>query len=118
MTDRRKPQVEPPLRSHRASFVAAVRLIQVPVLRQGPGDKIEFHGTHRSYAMQQKAAINATVQIVKNGPYKVSGNLPMTKQTIGTNAAGDPDTSAVRPVSLRTEREQAVLRRIAYKSRL
>jgi CDGSH-type Zn-finger protein len=39
--------------------------------------------------MRQKAAINATVQITKNGPYQVSGNLPVTRQTIGTNAAGE-----------------------------
>ena len=39
--------------------------------------------------MHPKAASNATVQIVKNGPYKVSGNLPISKQTIGTNAAGE-----------------------------
>jgi len=39
--------------------------------------------------MRQKAAINAVVQIVKNGPYSVSGNLPITKQTIGTNTAGE-----------------------------
>jgi len=39
--------------------------------------------------MHPKAAINATAQIAKNGPYKISGNLPLTKQTIGTNAAGE-----------------------------
>lgn len=32
---------------------------------------------------------NAKVQISKNGPYVVSGNLPMRKQTIGTNTAGE-----------------------------
>jgi CDGSH-type Zn-finger protein len=32
---------------------------------------------------------NAKVQISKNGPYVVSGNMPMRKQTIGTNSAGE-----------------------------
>ncbi len=31
----------------------------------------------------------AKVQIAKDGPYMVSGNLPMKKQTIGTNSAGE-----------------------------
>ena len=39
--------------------------------------------------MHPKAAIDATVQIMENGPYKVSGRLPLSKQTIGTNAAGE-----------------------------
>jgi CDGSH-type Zn-finger protein len=39
--------------------------------------------------MQPKAVINATVQVVKNGPYMVAGELPLTQQTIGTNAAGE-----------------------------
>jgi CDGSH-type Zn-finger protein len=38
--------------------------------------------------MQHKST-NAKVQISKNGPYVVSGNLPMRKQTIGTNSAGE-----------------------------
>ncbi len=32
---------------------------------------------------------NAKIQIVKNGPYLVSGNLPMRKQTVGTNSTGE-----------------------------
>jgi CDGSH-type Zn-finger protein len=32
---------------------------------------------------------NAKIQIVKDGPYLVSGNLPMTRQTIGTNSKGE-----------------------------
>jgi CDGSH-type Zn-finger protein len=32
---------------------------------------------------------NATVHIAKNGPYLVSGGLPLRKQTIGTNSAGE-----------------------------
>jgi len=39
--------------------------------------------------MPSKATINATVHVVKNGPYKVAGGLPLTQQTIGTNAAGE-----------------------------
>jgi CDGSH-type Zn-finger protein len=39
--------------------------------------------------MHPKPAIDATVQVVKNGPYKVAGNLPLTTQTIGTNVAGE-----------------------------
>jgi CDGSH-type Zn-finger protein len=39
--------------------------------------------------MQHKAAISATVQIVKNGPYKISGNLPLSRQVIGTNSGGE-----------------------------
>ena len=39
--------------------------------------------------MYPKAPIDATVQIVKDGPYKIAGNLPLTKQTIGTNAGGE-----------------------------
>ena len=31
----------------------------------------------------------AKVQIVKDGPYMVSGGLPLTTQTIGTNSAGE-----------------------------
>jgi len=37
--------------------------------------------------MQHKPT--AKVQISKNGPYVVSGELPIHKQTIGTNAAGE-----------------------------
>ena len=65
--------------------------------------------------MDPKTTTAVSVHVVTNGPYKVSGDLPLTKQTIGANAAGDPDAKAVRPVSLRTEREQAVLRWIACK---
>jgi len=39
--------------------------------------------------MEQKKPVNAKVQIVKDGPYMVSGGLPLTKQTIGTNEAGE-----------------------------
>lgn len=39
--------------------------------------------------MHPNTALNTTVQIVSDGPYMVSGNLPMTEQTIGTNSAGD-----------------------------
>ena len=39
--------------------------------------------------MPTKKPTAAKVQIVKNGPYLVSGSLPLQKQTIGTNAAGE-----------------------------
>jgi CDGSH-type Zn-finger protein len=39
--------------------------------------------------MSAQKAPNAQVQIAKDGPYMVSGNLPITKQTIGANAAGE-----------------------------
>jgi CDGSH-type Zn-finger protein len=39
--------------------------------------------------MQPKKPTRAKVQIVKNGPYMVSGALPLQKQTIGTNPAGE-----------------------------
>lgn len=39
--------------------------------------------------MSQKKSVPAKIQITKNGPYLVTGELPMTKQTIGTNAAGE-----------------------------
>jgi CDGSH-type Zn-finger protein len=32
---------------------------------------------------------NAQVEIARNGPYRVSGNLPLSKQAIGTNASGE-----------------------------
>ena len=32
---------------------------------------------------------NAQVEIARNGPYRVSGNLPLNKQVIGTNAAAE-----------------------------
>ncbi|HMD75582.1 MAG TPA: CDGSH iron-sulfur domain-containing protein, partial [Steroidobacteraceae bacterium] len=39
--------------------------------------------------MQTKKPTVVKVQIVKNGPYLVSGALPLQKQTIGANAAGE-----------------------------
>jgi CDGSH-type Zn-finger protein len=39
--------------------------------------------------MNPQKPTNAKVQIVKNGPYMVSGNLSLNKQTIGTNTAGE-----------------------------
>lgn len=35
------------------------------------------------------AAKAATVKITRNGPYVVSGHLPLSKETIGTDAAGE-----------------------------
>jgi CDGSH-type Zn-finger protein len=39
--------------------------------------------------MSTQKASAAKIQIAKNGPYMVSGDLPLKKQTIGTNAAGE-----------------------------
>jgi CDGSH-type Zn-finger protein len=39
--------------------------------------------------MPSKPAASAQVEIVKNGPYRVSGHLPLSKLTIGTNTAGE-----------------------------
>jgi CDGSH-type Zn-finger protein len=39
--------------------------------------------------MNPQKTANAKVQIVKDGPYMVSGNLPMNRQTIGTNSEGE-----------------------------
>jgi CDGSH-type Zn-finger protein len=39
--------------------------------------------------MHSKTITGTHVQIVADGPYMVSGNLPLTRQTIGTNAAGE-----------------------------
>jgi len=39
--------------------------------------------------MSALRASNGKVQIAKDGPYMVSGALPLNKQTIGTNAAGE-----------------------------
>src|SRR5271170_2325247 len=39
--------------------------------------------------MSTQKASSAKVQIAKDGPYLVSGGLPMSKQTIGTNSAGE-----------------------------
>ncbi len=39
--------------------------------------------------MSTQKTAGARVQIVKDGPYMVSGGLPLKKQTIGTNSAGE-----------------------------
>jgi len=39
--------------------------------------------------MDKKPHVAAKVQVTKNGPYGVSGNLPLAKEVIGTNGAGD-----------------------------
>lgn len=39
--------------------------------------------------MSANKAPGAKVQVTKNGPYAVTGGLPLRKQTIGTNAAGE-----------------------------
>jgi CDGSH-type Zn-finger protein len=39
--------------------------------------------------MHAKKPTSARVEITKDGPYTVSGDLPLNKQTIGANAAGE-----------------------------
>ena len=39
--------------------------------------------------MNEKIAVPARVQITANGPYKVSGGLPLAREVIGTNADGE-----------------------------
>lgn len=39
--------------------------------------------------MSKPGASSAKVQITEDGPYMVSGNLPMRRQTIGANSAGE-----------------------------
>ena len=39
--------------------------------------------------MNQLKSTHAKIQISKDGPYLVKGDLPLAKQTIGTNAAGE-----------------------------
>jgi CDGSH-type Zn-finger protein len=39
--------------------------------------------------MHPQNPTSAQVKIAKNGPYMVSGNLPLSKQIIGTNSAGE-----------------------------
>lgn len=39
--------------------------------------------------MHAQKSKGATVRITKDGPYLVSGNLPLAKQTIGTSASGE-----------------------------
>jgi CDGSH-type Zn-finger protein len=39
--------------------------------------------------MHEKKPDDAKVQISENGPYVVTGGLPLTRQTIGVNAAGE-----------------------------
>ena len=38
--------------------------------------------------MNGESAKNVTVEVVRDGPYQVSGKLPLTTQTIGTDASG------------------------------
>jgi len=39
--------------------------------------------------MSAQKTSSAKVQVTKDGPYMVTGNLPLSKQTIGTNSAGE-----------------------------
>jgi CDGSH-type Zn-finger protein len=39
--------------------------------------------------MHERKQDNAKIQISKDGPYVVTGGLPLTRQTIGVNAAGE-----------------------------
>src|ERR1700694_5356661 len=50
---------------------------------------VEIKLRNRGRQMSTQKASNAKVQIAKDGPYMVSGGLPMSKQTIGSNSAGE-----------------------------
>ncbi|MBN9424595.1 MAG: CDGSH iron-sulfur domain-containing protein, partial [Candidatus Accumulibacter sp.] len=39
--------------------------------------------------MTASKPLRATLRVVENGPYLVSGGLPLNKEIIGTNAAGE-----------------------------
>ena len=39
--------------------------------------------------MDEKPVAAAKVQITKNGPYRVSGNLPLSQEVIGADTAGE-----------------------------
>jgi len=39
--------------------------------------------------MSKKSAVVGKIQITKNGPYEVSGSVPLSNEVIGANAAGD-----------------------------
>ena len=39
--------------------------------------------------MDEKPVAAAKVQITKNGPYRISGNLPLSQEVIGANTAGE-----------------------------
>ncbi len=70
--------------------------------------------------MNKSKPASAKVQITKDGPYLVSGALPLSRQTIGTNSGGESvEWKAGHRVSragelcivpLRSQREEAVLR--------
>ena len=61
------------------------------------------------------------VVIIKNGPYRVSGAVPLSKQIIGVNAEGESETwqqghvypraGGLLALPLRPLAEQALLRR-------
>jgi CDGSH-type Zn-finger protein len=50
---------------------------------------VEIKARNWRQQMSTQRASNAKVQIAKDGPYIVSGGLPMSKQTIGTNSEGE-----------------------------
>ena len=59
--------------------------------------------------MHQNTTANAKVQIVKDGPYMVSGHLPLSKQSIGTNAAGE-SVKWVQGTAIATQAQYALCR--------
>ena len=54
---------------------------------------------------------DAKVEIMKNGPYVVSGNVPMSKQIIGTNKKGESETWEEGEKYPQEEKYAAVTRR-------
>lgn len=59
--------------------------------------------------MHQKVTSDAQVRIVTDGPYLVTGNLPLTKQTIGTNSTGESVEWVAGPV-IPTPKQYALCR--------
>ena len=71
-----------------------------------------------------KSRVEVKVLVSRNGPYLVSGDIPLARQTIGSDAQGESQTweegdayprrASLRAVPLRPLQDQAVLRRHAH----
>jgi CDGSH-type Zn-finger protein len=59
--------------------------------------------------MHPKTTANVKLQIVKDGPYMASGHLPLSKQSIGTNAAGE-SVKWVQGPAIATQAQYALCR--------
>jgi CDGSH-type Zn-finger protein len=63
--------------------------IRPPIRTPEPLDSINTTDATGKYAMHPKTTVEQQINVVKNGPYMVSGHLPLSKQTIDANAAGE-----------------------------